>query len=110
MDKVNFIRAYIKARRVGMTKKNILSGWRVTGNWPVLRVKALRHPEIQQDGPNGSLRMTPEPRPYLGSDDTPQTSRQICDLGLNKTLKTRRRYNVVAKGFKVHQQIVAAHT
>ncbi|KAG7000282.1 hypothetical protein FocnCong_v012649 [Fusarium oxysporum f. sp. conglutinans] len=32
MDKVNFIRAYAKARRVGMTKKNILSGWRVTGN------------------------------------------------------------------------------
>ncbi|RKK68171.1 hypothetical protein BFJ68_g18511, partial [Fusarium oxysporum] len=35
MDKVNFIRAYAKARRVGMTKKNILSGWRVTGNWPI---------------------------------------------------------------------------
>ncbi|SCO92648.1 related to transposase [Fusarium oxysporum] len=32
MDKVNFIRAYVKARRVGMTKKNKLSGWSVTGN------------------------------------------------------------------------------
>ncbi|KAF6517612.1 hypothetical protein HZS61_003173 [Fusarium oxysporum f. sp. conglutinans] len=91
IDKVNFIRAYAKARRVGMTKKNILSGWRVTGNWPISREKALRHPEIQQDRPNGSPRVTPEPRPYLGSDDTPQTSRQIRDLGLNKTPKTRRR-------------------
>ncbi|KAF4950245.1 hypothetical protein FSARC_13262 [Fusarium sarcochroum] len=110
MDKVNFIRAYAKARRVGMTKKNILSGWRVTGNWPISRVKALRHPDIQQDRPNGSPRVTPEPRPYLGLDDTPQTSRQIRDLGLNKTSKTRRRYNVISKGFEAHQQTVAAHT
>ncbi|KAH7460907.1 hypothetical protein FOMA001_g19401 [Fusarium oxysporum f. sp. matthiolae] len=110
MDKVNFIRAYAKARRVGMTKKNILSGWRVTGNWPISRSKALRHPEIQQDRPNGSPRVTPELRPYLGSDDTPQTSRQIRDLGLNKTPKTRRRYNVIAKGFEAQQQTVAAHT
>ncbi|KAJ0130848.1 Uncharacterized protein HZ326_26052 [Fusarium oxysporum f. sp. albedinis] len=110
MDKVNFIRAYAKARGVGMTKKNILSGWRVTGNWPISRAKALRHPEIQEDRPNGSPRATPEPRPYLGSDDTPQTSRQIRDLGLNKTPKTRRRYNVIAKGFEAHQQTVAAHT
>ncbi|EGU86232.1 hypothetical protein FOXB_03254 [Fusarium oxysporum f. sp. conglutinans Fo5176] len=28
MDKVNFISAYAKARRVGMPEKNILSGWR----------------------------------------------------------------------------------
>ncbi|OBS15673.1 hypothetical protein FPOA_13540 [Fusarium poae] len=40
----------------------------------------------------------------------PQTSRQIRDLGLNKTPKTRRRYNVIAKGFEAHQQTVAAHT
>jgi hypothetical protein len=32
VDKVNFIKAYAKAREVGMTKKNILSGWIVTGN------------------------------------------------------------------------------
>ncbi|RKK74586.1 hypothetical protein BFJ71_g17003 [Fusarium oxysporum] len=110
MDKVNFIRAYAKARRVGMTEKNILSGWRVTGNWPISRAKALRHPEIQEDRPNGSPRATPEPRPYFDSDDTPQTSRQIRDLGLNKTPKTRRRYSVIAKGFEAQQQTVAAHT
>ncbi|KAJ3453537.1 hypothetical protein MRS44_017784 [Fusarium solani] len=110
MDKVNFIRVYAKARQVGMTKKNILSGWRVTGNWPISRTKALRHPEIQQDRPKGNPRATPEPAPYFDSDDTPQTSRQIRDLGLNKTPKTRRRYNVIAKGFEAQQQTVAAHT
>jgi hypothetical protein len=47
VDKVNFIRAYAKAREVGMTKQNIVSGCRVTGNWPVSRRKALMHPEIQ---------------------------------------------------------------
>ncbi|TVY62619.1 Pogo transposable element with ZNF domain [Fusarium oxysporum f. sp. cubense] len=49
VDKVNFIKAYARARAVGMTKKNILSGWRVTGNWPISRRKALMHPEIQPD-------------------------------------------------------------
>jgi len=32
VDKVNFIHAYAKACKIGMTSKNILSGWRVTGN------------------------------------------------------------------------------
>jgi hypothetical protein len=91
IDIVNFIRAYAKVRQVGMTKKNILSGWKVTGSWPISHAKALRHPEIQQDRPSGSPRVTPEPRPYLGSDDTPQTSRQIRDLRLNKIPKTQRR-------------------
>src|SRR5580700_4263727 len=91
VDKVNFIRAYTKAREIGMTKKNVLSGWRVTGNWPISRAKALRHPEIQEDRDS-----SPEPpSPYLGSDDTPKTSRQICDLGKNKTPATRRRYTIV---------------
>ncbi|OAQ57412.1 transposase [Pochonia chlamydosporia 170] len=109
MDKVNFIRAYAKAREVGMTKKNILSGWRVAGNWPISRAKALRHPEIQEDRQNDSPKRTPEPAPYFGSDDTPKTSRQIRDLGLNKTPKTRRRYNVIAKGFESQQQTLIAH-
>ncbi|EGU87389.1 hypothetical protein FOXB_02094 [Fusarium oxysporum f. sp. conglutinans Fo5176] len=107
---VNFIRAYAKARRVGMTKKNILSGWKVTGNWLISRSKALQHPEIREDRPNGSPRAAPEPRPYFDSDDTQQTSRQIRDLGLNKAPKTRRRYNVIAKGFDAQRQTVAGHT
>jgi hypothetical protein len=98
--KVNFIRAYAKARRVGMTKKNILSGWRVTGNWTISRAKALRHPEIQQDRPNSSLKVTLELRPYFDLDNILQTSRQIRDLRLNKTPKTWRRCNVRAKGFE----------
>ena len=107
VDKVNFIRAYTQAREIGMTKKNILSGWRVTGNWPISRAKALRHPEIQEDK---AKMTTPEPGPYLGSDDTPYTSRQIRDLGKNKTPTTQRRYAVIAKGFETQQQTLAVHT
>jgi hypothetical protein len=109
VDKVNFIRAYARAREVGMTKKNILSGWRVTGNWPISREKALRHPEIQEDKPRGSPKATPEKAPYFGSDDTPKTSRHIRDLGLNKSPSTRRRYTVIAKGFEAQQQTLASH-
>jgi hypothetical protein len=107
IDKVNFIRAYTKAREVGMTRKNILSGWRVTGNWPISRAKALRHPEIQED------KVDTSPKPpsfYLGSDDTPKTSRQIRDLSKNKTPTTRRRYAIIAKGFEAQEQVLAAHT
>ena len=105
VDKVNFIRAYAKAREVAMTSKNILSGWRVTGNWPISRAKALRHPEIQPD----RIETTPDRVPYLGSDDTPKTSRQIRDLGRNKSPGSRKRYAVIARGFEAQEQAIAAH-
>src|SRR6478752_4827897 len=105
IDKVNFIRAYAKAREVAMTSKNILSGWRVTGNWPISRAKALRHPEIQAD----RIETTPDRVPYLGSDDTPKTSRQIRDLGRNKSPGSRKRYAVIARGFEAQEQAIAAH-
>ena len=66
VDRINFIRAYAKAREVGMTSNNILSGWRIIGNWRISRVKALRHLEIQENKTELSL----EPTPHLGSDDT----------------------------------------
>ena len=96
VDKLNFIRCYSKARELGMTKKNILSRWRVTGNWPISRAKALRHPEIQAD----KIEVGVESISYLGSDDTPKCSRQIRDLGKNKTPTTRRRYAIIAKVLK----------
>jgi hypothetical protein len=46
----------------------------------------------------------------LGSDDTPKTSRQIRDLGKNRTPATRRRYAIIAKGFEAQEQALAAHT
>ncbi|SCO87566.1 uncharacterized protein FRV6_11693 [Fusarium oxysporum] len=107
VDKVNFIKAYAKAREVGMTKKNILSGWIVTGNWPISRRKVLIHAEIQ---PN-KKETTP------GSDghrdgqvdsDTPKTSRHIRDLGENKSTSTRRRYSVISKGFEAQESKIAS--
>src|SRR5437667_59051 len=105
VDKVNFIRTYAEAREIVMTRKNILSGWRVTRNWPISRAKALRHPEIQADKVEASL----EPPPNLGSNDTPKTSRQIRDLGKGKTPATRGRYAVIAKGFESQEQRLAEH-
>jgi hypothetical protein len=49
VDKTNFIKAYSKARKAGLTEKNIRSAFRTTGNWPISGWKALAHPEIQQD-------------------------------------------------------------
>lgn len=105
VDKVNFIRAYAKARETAMTEKIIRSGWRVTGNWPISRTKALRHPEIQADKEEAATKTVP----YLESDDTPKCSRHIRDMAKNKTPSTRRRYAMIAKGFEAQQQALAEH-
>lgn len=46
IDKINFIQCYAKARKEGMTRKNVQAGFRTTGNWPINRHKALTYPEI----------------------------------------------------------------
>jgi len=100
VDKINFIRAYAKAHKVGITKKNILSDWRVTGNWPISRAKALWHPEIQNDKKDNRVEVTPKPIPSSTLEITLKSSRQIRNLSKHKTPRTRRRYAVIAKGFK----------
>ncbi|KAJ2898372.1 hypothetical protein MKZ38_003963 [Zalerion maritima] len=105
VDKVNFIRAYSKAREIGLTRKNILSGWRVTGNWPISRAKALRHPEIQPDKERAE---TPQPQDReTDSDRTPKTSRQIRDMGKSRSPSTRRKYALIAKGFEAQEIALA---
>ena len=108
MDKVNFIRAYAKAREVGMTKKNILSGWRVTGNWPVSRRKALIYPEIQPDKKETTPASDGPSDGQRDSDNTPKTSRHIRDLGKNKSPSTRRRYSIISKGFEAQESKIAS--
>jgi hypothetical protein len=105
VDKLNFIKCYAKARELGITKKNILAGWRVTGNWPISRSKALRHPEIQLD----KEEVVVAPTPYLGPDNTPKCSRHIRDLGKGKTPTTRRQYTVIARGFEAQEIVIASH-
>ncbi|KAJ0133039.1 hypothetical protein HZ326_23888 [Fusarium oxysporum f. sp. albedinis] len=108
VDKVNFIKAYAKAREVGMTKKNILSGWRVTGNWPISRRKALTHPEIQPEKKEVTPASDGHGDGQVDSDNTPKTSRHIRDLGKNKTPSTRRRYSVISKGFEAQESKIAS--
>ncbi|KAJ3455242.1 hypothetical protein MRS44_013842 [Fusarium solani] len=108
VDKVNFIKAYAKAREVGMTKENILSGWRVTGNWPISRRKALIHPEIQPDKKETTPASDGLSDGQRDSDNTPKTSRHIRDLGKNKSPSTRRRYYVISKGFEEQESKIAS--
>ncbi|KAJ0132088.1 hypothetical protein HZ326_24823 [Fusarium oxysporum f. sp. albedinis] len=108
VDKVNFIKAYAKAREVGMTKKNILSGWRVTGNWPISRRKALMHPEIQSDKKETTPASDGPSDGQRDSDNTPKTSRYIRDLGKNKSPSTRRRYSVISRGFEAQESKIAS--
>lgn len=75
VDKVNFIKGYAKAREVGITKKNILSGWRVTENWPISRRKALIHAEIQPDKKETTPGSDGHRDGQVDSDNTPKTSR-----------------------------------
>ncbi|KAJ3453199.1 hypothetical protein MRS44_018854 [Fusarium solani] len=107
VDKVNFIRAYTKAREAGMRKEIILSGWRLTGNWPINRRKALTHPEIQPDKEKVPEQFkTPSP-PQLHSDDTPKTSRQVRDLAKHRSRPTRQKYSKIAKGLEALEMKVA---
>jgi uncharacterized coiled-coil protein SlyX len=107
VGKVNFIRAYAKAREAGMKKEIILSGWRVTGNWPINRHKALSHPEIQPDREKLLEQLkTPSP-PQLHSDDTPTTSRQVRDLAKHRSRPTRMKYSKIAKGVEALEIKVA---
>ncbi|EXK24631.1 hypothetical protein FOMG_18654 [Fusarium oxysporum f. sp. melonis 26406] len=108
VDKVNFIKAYAKARAVGMTKKNILSGWRVTGNWPISRRKTLMHPEIQPDKKETTPGSDGHRDGQVDSDHTPKTSRHIRDMGKNKSPSTRRRYSVISKGFEAQESKIAS--
>jgi hypothetical protein len=75
VDKVNFIRTYAKAREIGFTQKNIRAGWRVTGNWPISKAKALRHPEIQED----KREVIPESTKTIGPNETPGNKPQSLD-------------------------------
>ncbi|EGU87113.1 hypothetical protein FOXB_02368, partial [Fusarium oxysporum f. sp. conglutinans Fo5176] len=93
---------------VGMTKKNILSGWRVAGNWPISRRKALMHSENQPDKKETTPGSDSHRDGQVDSDHTPTTSRHIRDLGKNKSLLTTRRYSVISRGFEAQESKIAS--
>jgi hypothetical protein len=97
VDKINFIKAYGKARVAGLTEKNIQTAFETTGNWPISRRKALSHPEIQHNDGN----KTPETQLDLkiehDSEVASKTSCQVRNYGKNKSPIIRRHYDVIAK-------------
>lgn len=106
VNKINFIRCDAAARRAGMTKQNIQSGFITTGNLPVSRAKALNHPECMPDGEDREG--TPEPG--SGNESTPEdqraptTARQIMDMGKNESPAIRLKLRKVAQAF--HKQLI----
>lgn len=84
VDKINFLRFYIAARK-DINSSHIKSAWRVTGNWPISRPKALVHEEIQHDHVS-----TPDSSISESTTQTsPSMSRQIRDLASKSSPKTR---------------------
>ena len=55
VSKQNFLCAYDKARKAAFTRRNILSGWRATGLWPVDINKPLNNPYVMEQPPTPSI-------------------------------------------------------
>lgn len=102
IDKLNFIKCYDAARKA-LTATTIKSSWRHTGQWPISRAKAHRHPEVQENREKrgwkksdlAAERGTPEPGP-----STPTKSREVREIGLTKSPATRRTFSQAAKAFE----------
>src|SRR3569833_2102445 len=110
VDKVNFFRAYAKAHSVAFTERNIASGWRVTGNWPISLANALRHAEICPDKEEvDDVQGSKPPVRALQEGDTPYAGRQIRDLARHKTPRTWYQYTVIAKGLEDQEMKLATH-
>jgi hypothetical protein len=66
-------------------------------------------PEIQEDKEDRAAIESPKYEPYLGSNDTPQNSRQIRDQAKYRTPTTRRQHGLIAKSFEVKEQTLVAY-
>lgn len=95
VDKINFIRCYAKARKEGMSKKNIQAGRRATGKWPINRTRALTHPEVQED-----RKTTPEIELLSSDPMTPSTSRQLHRLQKPDANSLKRTFRKISRAFE----------
>ncbi|EGU73295.1 hypothetical protein FOXB_16195 [Fusarium oxysporum f. sp. conglutinans Fo5176] len=84
VDKVNFVRAYAKAREAGSNASGNSTGQR----------KVVE-------------RFKPPSPPQLHSDDTPKTGRQVRDLATHRSRPTRKKYSKIAKGLEALEMKVA---
>jgi hypothetical protein len=65
IGKLNFLRCLSKARKQAITRRNILSGWRATGIWPIQRNKPLHSSRILPPRPPPLTPPLPPNPPYL---------------------------------------------
>jgi hypothetical protein len=84
INKLVFLQCYHHARTISFTQKNILSGWRATGLWPIAMAKPLMNPLVVTvpSGPiiTTPLQITKKKNLQEGTIDTPRHSSQVQKL------------------------------
>ncbi|KAK2770105.1 transposase [Colletotrichum kahawae] len=78
--KRNFVVCYGKARKVALISKNIISGWKWTGLWPVSIAKPLMSPLLLE---NISTPAKPAGQVYKRLSDSKARKRKKVKMSLN---------------------------
>lgn len=82
LGKRNFLEFYTEARKVGLRKDNILSGWRSTGLWPENRRKPLSSPWVLVPQPAYPAKSSPSI--FDDHPTTPKKGRDVKQLLAHK--------------------------
>lgn len=93
INKLVFLKCYHHARTIGFTYKNILSGWRATGLWPIAMAKPLLNPLVISI-PSEPINITPslimkQNNTLEAIIDTPRHSSQVQKLA-NQLISSHR--------------------
>ena len=92
INKLVFLRCYHHARTTGFTQKNILSGWRATGLWPIAMAKPLMNPLVISIPSEPIITPTPIIQKNNHQEaiiDTPRHSSQVQKLA-NRPISNHR--------------------
>lgn len=92
--KIQFMNCLIEARKA-VTPAVMKGGFRHTGNWPISRAKALRHPEIQMDKEKRKAAELAQSE-ASGDESEPVTYNFITKLGRGRDHEDRRKLRKVA--------------
>lgn len=93
--KIQFMNCLIEARKA-LTPKVLKGGWKHTGNWPMSRSKALRHPEIQLDQEKRKADEMGGEAEDSGAESEAVTHDFITRLGRGEDYEKRRKLRKVA--------------
>src|SRR6185295_9850706 len=104
LSKQNFLACYLQAHEEAFTRRNILSGWRATGLWPVNIQQVWDNPFVISNEPTTPPPVPKEPLKTTLSFRTPQGGQelrnQIARKRSSDSILTRDQREVVAKTAK----------